>query len=126
MAKLPESLVSSIKGVFGGKNKVETKEKSTKPSRASSDLLKITAKNFMALSGMARDLNVASQNVKELVKVMGGKPKNSADMFMLKESEREEKLGVELEKLKPKESEQPKKPSLLKKGKKTVLRKCFC
>lgn len=102
MANFSEDLKSSLKNVLG---KRETKEDSVseKPTKektesVTTEHLKITAKNFLALDSMARDLNVASQNIKELVRVMGGKPRDKEDMHMLKESELEEKLKVETEK----------------------------
>lgn len=115
MAKITESLSLSIKDkVFGiAKSKVATKEN---PDA----LLGIISKNFMAMSAMARDMNVASQNIKELVRVMGGKASDTEDKVAgsgLTADERERKLAVELEKDKPKE--EPKKPSLISKlGKK--------
>jgi putative chitinase len=101
MAKLSTGLISSIKNKVLG----STEKGSKTPSKESASLSKIVAKNFLALSGMARDLNVASKNVMELVRVMGGNPREKEDMYFLKESEREKKLEVELEK----ESKKPKK-----------------
>lgn len=115
MAKITESLSSSIKDkVFGiAKSKVATKEN---PDA----LLGIISKNFMVMSAMAKDMNVASQNIKELVRVMGGKASDTEDKVAgsgLTSDERGRKLAVELEK--DKEKEEPKKPSLISKlGKK--------
>jgi len=64
-------------------------------------LLKIISKNFMALSAMARDMNVASQNAKLLVEIMGGKPSSKEDKVAgsgLTEDERERKLKASIEK----------------------------
>jgi hypothetical protein len=117
MAKITESLSASIKEkVFGVvKSKTSSKE-------SPNALLKVISKNFMAMSAMARDMNVASQNIKELVRVMGGKPSDKEDKVAgsgLTADERERKLAVELEKDKQKEG--PKKPSLVSKlGKKAL------
>jgi hypothetical protein len=101
MAKITESLSASIKEkVFGV---VKAKASSGESPDA---LLKVISKNFMAMSAMARDMNVASQNIKELVKVMGGKPSDTEDKVAgsgLTPDERERKLAVELEKDKSKE-----------------------
>jgi LAS superfamily LD-carboxypeptidase LdcB len=117
MAKITESLGASIK------EKVFGVVKSKASSRESPDaLLKVIGKNFMAMSAMARDMNVASQNIKELVRVMGGKPSDKEDKVAgsgLTADERERKLAVELEK--DKQKEEPKKPSLVSKlGKKAL------
>ena len=64
-------------------------------------LLKIISKNFMSMSAMARDLNVASQNAKQLVEIMGGKPSSKEDKVAgsgLTEDERERKLQASIEK----------------------------
>lgn len=64
-------------------------------------LLKIISKNFMSMSAMARDLNVASQNAKKLVEIMGGKPSDKEDKVAgsgLTEDERERKLKASIEK----------------------------
>jgi predicted chitinase len=70
----------------------------------SSSLTKVIAKNFMALPGIARDLNVARQNIQTLVALEGGKPASSPDAFFLKEKEREKKLEVETAERKPKKT----------------------
>jgi len=70
----------------------------------SSSLTKVIAKNFMALPGIARDLNVARQNIQTLVELEGGKPASSPDAFFLKEKEREKKLEVETAERKPKKT----------------------
>jgi predicted chitinase len=121
MAKITESLSASIKEkVFGV---VKAKASSGESPDA---LLKVISKNFMAMSAMARDMNVASQNIKELVKVMGGKPSDTEDKVAgsgLTPDERERKLDVELEKDKSKEEskKESKKPSLVSKlGKKAL------
>jgi putative chitinase len=96
MASLTESLVGVMKDKLFGLNPAEKEsENSLSPVH-----LKIISKNFMSISSMARDLNVASRNVKELVKVMGGKPSEKEDKVAgsgLTEEEREKKLQVLLE-----------------------------
>jgi predicted chitinase len=66
--------------------------------------LKIGAKNFLYLKGMARDLNVASQNIAKLVELSGGeaRKKNQTDMHILKPEEISKKLEVEVGKEKAK------------------------
>lgn len=106
MAKITESLVSSIKSaVKGGVSavKVSTAKDELVP------LLKIVGKNFMTLPGIARDLNVARQNAQKLVKLEGGEPSRGADAFFLKQAEREKALEVQMEKEKPTPTVAPKK-----------------
>lgn len=80
--------------------------------------LKIGAKNFLYLKGLARDLNVASQNIAKLVELSGGeaRKKNQTDMHILKPEEISKKLEVEVGKLispTPVGDEEEKKPSLV-------------
>ena len=63
--------------------------------------LKIIAKNFLSVPSMARDLNVAGQNIAKLVKMRGGTAATGADMHFLKASELEKKLQVQKEKYSP-------------------------
>ena len=63
--------------------------------------LKIIAKNFLSVPSMARDLNVAGQNIAKLVKMRGGTASTGADMHFLKASELEKKLQVQKEKYSP-------------------------
>jgi hypothetical protein len=58
-------------------------------------LLKIIAKNTMATIGMARDTNVARQNISKLVNLAGGKAVGKADAHLLKEKELHEKTNVQ-------------------------------
>ncbi len=51
--------------------------------------LDIIAKNTLALPMMARDINVMRQSLIKMVKIWDGEQKNKADMFFLKEAERE-------------------------------------
>jgi len=60
--------------------------------------LNIIAKSFLSIKGLARDTNVARQNIVKLVKLRGGTPTLGADAHFLKSSEAEEKLGVQKEK----------------------------
>ena len=80
--------------------------------------LKVGAKNFLHLKGIARDLNVASQNIQQLLKAVGGKPRKSGqtDMFILSPDEIDRKLAVDVAKEKPTpvpKEEDEKKPSLV-------------
>jgi predicted chitinase len=91
MAKITDTLRNSIK------SKVLNKEvKSMSPSREGSDTdvkyLRVIAKSFLSFAGIARDLNVARQNVVKLVKLEGGTPVNKADAHFLKQAEREKAL----------------------------------
>jgi hypothetical protein len=78
----------------------------------SNNLLHIIAKESMSLHGMARDMNVLRQNVIKLVNLENaGKAKkdrkesvNKADMWMLKEDDREAKLEASKNKLKQSKS----------------------
>ena len=93
MAKVSDILGSSIKSkVFG---EMSTKKVESTREKAS-PLFKIIGKNFMSISGMARDLNVARQASQRLVKLEGGEPAKGADAHFLKEGERERKLEVEM------------------------------
>lgn len=112
MASLTASLTDSMKSAIGGKVVAEkaSPEKTT-------PFLKISAKNFLSISGFARDLNVAKRNVEQLVELMGGKPRkgNEVDAHFLKEDEREKKLEVERAKGQEEGKAEPVKPK--KKGK---------
>jgi hypothetical protein len=84
-------------GVKGkaGKEKGPEKVGGAEMSGDSAVLLKVIAKNSMALPGMARDMNVLRQNVVKLVKLKGGKSRGAADAFFLKEDERERALEAQ-------------------------------
>jgi hypothetical protein len=89
-----------IRGKLGVKakpSKDRTPEKvgGAELSGDSAVLLKVIAKNSMALPGMARDMNVLRQNVVKLVKLKGGKSRGAADAFFLKEDERERALEAQ-------------------------------
>jgi hypothetical protein len=136
MAIVTEELKDSIKSkIFGDQTipKIPSpvSDEGTENSNAS---LKILGKNMMSLPGIARDMNVARQNVQQLVKIMGGEAATGADAQMLKEKERATKFGVEVEKEKTKEKEsqklksedkkeEPKKPSLFERIKQTKVGK---
>ena len=61
-------------------------------------LAKLIARNFLSLPFIARDLNVARQNLQKMVKMRGGEPAKGADAHFLKQGEAERKLSVEQEK----------------------------
>jgi putative chitinase len=130
MANFTEGLLSLVKDKVLGKSESDTL--STPKTSLSTKQLKIISKNFMSIKAMARDLNVASQNIKELVRVMGGKPSDTEDKVAgsgLTEEEREKKLQVLVEKeqkaeeLKPTKVEKEKKPSFFEKMKKKGIEK---
>jgi len=109
--KIPEGLKSSIGSKILGKG---AKSIASKVSGAgagdsgnTSAMFKVIAKNFIALPGIARDLNVAKQNIMQLVKLEGGKAsKDAPDAPMgskvLSGEEAQAKLDKELEKGKSK------------------------
>jgi putative chitinase len=105
MADAKESLASSIKSKIGG---VAAKNVVPGSRNDSNVLLKIIGKNFMAIPGLARDLNVARQNAQKLVKIEGGTAATKADAHFLKQSEREGALEAQTQ-----EESEDKKPSLL-------------
>jgi hypothetical protein len=90
----------------------------------SNNLLHIIAKESMSLHGMARDMNVMRQNIIKLVNLENqGKSKkdekasvNKADMYFLKEDERESKLENAKNKLKEKVLPSKDNPEKEKKG----------
>ena len=94
--KLPEGLKSAISSKVLGK----TKDIASKVTGGHSEdaTLKVIAKNFMSIPSMARDLNVAKQNVTKLVKLEGGKPATGADMWFKKSKQNEENLEAQLKK----------------------------
>ena len=59
-------------------------------------VLKSIGENFMALSGIARDLNVAGQNLAIVLESRGVDPSKKQDAFFLKSDEREKKLEVDI------------------------------
>lgn len=80
--------------------------------------LKIIAKSMLSLHLMARDINVARQNVQKMVKMKGGDAAKGADAHWLNETDAGKKLEVEKEKLSPtpeKTKEPTKKKSMLSK-----------
>ena len=92
MANISEILGGSIKNkILGAESSGKVSSTNEKPNT----LLKIVGKNFMAIPGLARDLNVARQNIQKLVKLEGGQPATGADAQFLKEGERAKKLEVE-------------------------------
>ena len=60
------------------------------------NILNEFAKSMISLPSLARDLNVARQNLIWLIKLKGGKATNKADMFFLKADEREAKFEVDM------------------------------
>jgi len=113
MSLISDILGSAIKDKILGSTNL-SKVSSQKNTSA---YTKIIGKNFMSMSSFARDMNVASQNVKKLVEIMGGKPSSKEDKVAgsgLTEDEREKKLQVLIEqetKVTPIPKEE-KKPSL--------------
>ena len=77
--------------------------------------LKLIAKNFMSLPSMARDLNVARQQIQKLVELQGGTPTEKADAQFKKADLLEQKLEVERAAL-----QEDKTPTVIRKKKKGV------
>lgn len=91
---LSKILGDSIKSkVLGKGSKLEAVEAESKTSPAVA-VLNITAKNFLLLPSIARDVNVARQAMIALVKLAGGTSTNKADAHMLKAGERSKKFEV--------------------------------
>ena len=109
--KLPAGLITSIGAKILGKGAKSIASKVSAAGGGGSDnttlMFKVIAKNFIALPGIARDLNVTKQNIMQLVKLEGGKPsKDAPDSPMgskvLSGEEAQAKLDKELEKGKSK------------------------
>jgi len=80
-------------------NKSPTIDRTVSSSSSESVILaKIIARNFLSLPFIARDLNVARQNLQKMVKMRGGEAAKGADAQFLKQGEAERKLSVEQEK----------------------------
>ena len=76
----------------------EQKDESKEQLAKSLAFLKVGAKNFLHLKGIARDLNVASQNIQLLLKAVGGEPRKSGqtDMHILTPDQIDKKLEVDV------------------------------
>jgi hypothetical protein len=115
-----------VQGAFGGDNvlsafirgkikgkKLEANSLSPTPVGAESgsveggesSILASIAKSSMVLPDMARDMHTMQLNVKELVKVKGGKPATGASSFFRKQREEEEKAENDRKKLGTKKQE---------------------
>jgi GH24 family phage-related lysozyme (muramidase) len=107
--KIPEGLKNSIGSKILGKGAKSSASKVSGGGGSDNTTLmfKVIAKNFIALPGIARDLNVAKQNIMQLVKLEGGKasldaPDAPLGSKVLSGEESQAKLDKELEKGKPK------------------------
>lgn len=80
-------------------NKLPKLEKTEEKSDNKKILLEIISKNFLILPNVARDINVANQNLSKIIKIKGEKPAKSADMYFLKSKELDKKLDVQKEKV---------------------------
>jgi hypothetical protein len=81
-----------------------TRAVSSEASGVSADtvsVLKIIAKNTMALPGISRDMNVLRQNLQKLVSLKGGSKATGADAFFLKQGEREAALEAQKQRMAP-------------------------
>ena len=78
--------VRSTRG--GGSDSDVSKSMEEKLTRIGVDM-KIMAKNSVVLPAMARDMNVMRLNMQKMVKLAGGSPTKSADMFFKRASDRE-------------------------------------
>jgi GH24 family phage-related lysozyme (muramidase) len=107
--KIPAGLIASIgsKVLGKGAKSIASKVSGGGDSNNTSAMFKVIAKNFIALPGIARDLNVAKQNIMKLVELEGGKASNDAPdspmgSKVLSGEEAKAKLEKELEKGKQK------------------------
>jgi GH24 family phage-related lysozyme (muramidase) len=107
--KIPEDLKSSITSKILGKGvqSIPSKVSENEGSDNATLIFKVIAKNFLALPGIARDLNVSKQNIMKLVELEGGKASEDAPdapmgSKVLSGEEAQAKLDKELEKRKPK------------------------
>ena len=107
--KLPAGLITSIGAKILGKGakSIASKVSGGGGSDNTTLMFKVIAKNFIALPGIARDLNVAKQNIMQLVKLEGGKASKDAPdaplgSKVLSGEEAQSKLDKELEKGKSK------------------------
>ena len=75
-----------------------TPEKEQNAQGESLTYLNIIAKSFLSIEGMARDTNVARQNIVKLVKLKGGTPELGADEDFLKSSKAESDLAEQKQK----------------------------
>lgn len=106
-----DNVISAYLQGLGKKKKDGGEDDDTSPSQQSKSegglsedsvtYLQILAKNSMSIPWMARDINVLRQNMIKLVKLKGGKDAstNKADMWFLKEDERETALEVQKNKI---------------------------
>jgi len=94
-------------------NATETKLEAKKDDTAA--YLKILAENTMGFHMMARDINVARQNVQELVKIMGGELKTGADSDFKTEDQKRKLVDARKGEIKAEEIEkEEKKPTPIK------------
>jgi len=107
--KIPAGLIASIGSKVLGKGvkSIASKVSGGGGSDNTSAMFKVIAKNFIALPGIARDLNVTKQNIMQLVKLEGGKaskdaPDSPMGSKVLSGEEAQAKLDKELEKGKSK------------------------
>jgi len=92
---LPNSLTDSIKSkvLDSASDKLEAGK--ITPAGA---ILNVIAKNFLLLPFIARDVNVARQNMQILVKMAGGKSANKADSTTEEEDKKQKKIQAKSKK----------------------------
>ena len=92
---LPNSLINSIKSTIldSASDKLGAKKVTS-----ASAMLNAIAKNFLLFSSIARDVNVARQNMQILVKMAGGKSTNRADSTKEEDDKKQKKIQAKSKK----------------------------
>ena len=92
---LPNSLTDSIKSKVLDSASDKLGAKKITPANA---ILNVIAKNFLLFPSIARDVNVARQNMQILVKMAGGKSTNRADSTKEEDDKKQKKIQAKSKK----------------------------
>ena len=92
---LPNSLTDSIKSKVLDSASDKLGAKKITPAGA---ILNVIAKNFLLFPSIARDVNVARQNMQILVKMAGGKSTNRADSTKEEDDRKQKKIQAKSKK----------------------------
>ena len=92
---LPNSLTDSIKSKVLDSASDKLGAKKITPASA---ILNVIAKNFLLFPSIARDVNVARQNMQILVKMAGGKSTNRADSTKEEDDKKQKKIQAKSKK----------------------------
>ena len=93
---LPNSLTDSIKSKVLDSASDKLGAKKITPASA---ILNVIAKNFLLFPSIARDVNVARQNMQILVKMAGGKSTNRADSTKEEDDKKQKKYRQKVKKV---------------------------